>query len=349
MSHGGAERHGQVVTSGTRAAPGSPGIVGAMNQTSLAAPVVAQVRGIRKTYGEVTALDGVDLTITRGEIVAILGPNGAGKTTLLEILLGLRESDAGSATLFGARPGAPGGSARIGAMLQDTDVPELLTVREIVDLTARYYPLALPVNEALARADLTAKANERATKLSGGQRQRLSFAMSIVGDPDLLFLDEPTAALDVVARRAFWAQVREFAVLGKTVLFSSHHLDEVSAVADRVVVIQAGRVVADGGPREIAARFGAKEIRMVTDADTASLRTLPGVTEVQVLDTHEDGHADEGHSDEGHAVVLTCTTPEQALAALFAAGRRVEGLTVTDADLEAAFVRLTATDDRSSR
>ncbi len=329
----GAERHGQVVTTGTRAGVGSAGIVDDMsNDTALAAPVVAQVRGIRKQYGQVTALDGVDLSISRGEIVAILGPNGAGKTTLLEILLGLREADAGVATLFGDRPGTPAGAARIGAMLQDTDVPELLTVREIVDLTARYYPLALPVAEALERADLSAKAAERATKLSGGQRQRLSFAMAIVGDPDLLFLDEPTAALDVTARRAFWEQVRGFAALGKTVLFSSHHLDEVASVADRVVVIQAGRIVADGGPRDIAARFGAKEIRMVTDADPELLRKLPGVTGVQTQETRENRRA----------VSVTCTAPERALAALFAGESHVEGLTVTDADLEAAFVRLTA-------
>ncbi|WP_312718071.1 ABC transporter ATP-binding protein [Mobilicoccus sp.] len=301
--------------------------------TTTARPTLVGVHGVAKRYGPVQALAGVDLSVSRGETVAILGPNGAGKTTLIEIMLGLRTADTGTVTLFGGPPGRNGIPERVGAMLQDTDVPELLTVAEIVHLVRRYYPWSLPTAEILHRADLTDKAGVRATKLSGGQRQRLSFAMAIAGDPDLLFLDEPTAALDVHARRAFWDQMRSFAGLGKTILLSSHNLDEVAALADRVVVIREGRVLADDTPDRIAATFAASEVGLRTDAPSEWLRSLPGMVDVR---------------SSGDVVTLATTEPEADLAALFAAGHRVAGLTVARADLESAFVALTDNHDRSA-
>ncbi len=290
---------------------------------------------LRKTYGPVRAVDGVDLVVDRGQVVAILGPNGAGKTTLIELLLGLRTPDSGTVTLFGARPSSPAVKARVGVMLQDTDVPDALTVREVIALVRRYYPVALPVDELLERADLTDKAAWRASRLSGGQRQRLSFAMAIAGDPDLLFLDEPTAALDVTARRSFWQQVRGFAELGKTVLYSTHHMDEVDHLADRVVVINNGLVIADGSPAYIKAAVAARQIRLRTDAPPRLLAELPGVIRVEPVAGDE-------------RLVIATNTPEDVLREMFASGYRVADLVVADADLESAFVHLTSTSGEAS-
>jgi ABC-2 type transport system ATP-binding protein len=300
----------------------------AMGTPATTTPVV-DVRDVHKTYGDVRAVDGIDLRVGQGEVVAILGPNGAGKTTLIEIMLGLRTADAGEVRLFGTGSRHVHVKARVGAMLQDTDVPEMLTVGEIVALVGRYYPFALPTAEVLQRAELSAQAGQRANKLSGGQRQRLSFAMAIVGDPDILFLDEPTAALDVEARRAFWTQVRGFAALGKTVLFSSHNMEEVAALAQRVVVVNHGRIIADGHPTEIAATIATRTISLVTDADAETLTALPGV----------HGVVPEHESDR---LVLTTPEPERVLKEIFARGYAVSRLSVSDADLESAFLHLTA-------
>jgi len=214
--------------------------------------VVLQAQGLTKRYRDVVALHDVDLTVEAGELIALLGPNGAGKTSLIEILLGIRAADAGRVEVLGGAPTARAIRARVGAMLQDTEVPESQTVREVVDLTRHYYPWALPQAEILARSGLAEKAGTRVRRLSGGQRQRLSFAMAIAGDPELLFLDEPTAALDVEARRSFWAQIRELTAAGTTVLFSLHHPDEVQGLVDRVV-ITGGRIVADGTVEQVQA------------------------------------------------------------------------------------------------
>jgi len=296
--------------------------------------VIIEAGGVRKRYGNVQALDGIDLTITRGEVVAILGPNGAGKTSLIEVLLGMRRADEGSVSLLGQSPTAVGIRARIGAMLQDTDAPKSQTVGEIVDLVAHYYPWALPIEEVLQRADLLSKRDNRVAQLSGGQRQRLSFAMAIVGDPDVLFLDEPTAALDVEARRALWQQVRGFAELGKTVLFSTHNMDEADALADRIVVISAGRIVADGSPAHIKSLVAARQIQVTSDIPLACLRDHPRVRSVE---------ATSAVSDEPNLPHLTIHTAdaEGLLAEIFTGGYVVAHLTVSDTDLESAFVRLT--------
>jgi ABC-2 type transport system ATP-binding protein len=305
-----------------------------------------QARGLRKTYGDTRAVDGIDLSVPAGQVVAILGANGAGKTTLIEMLLGMRRPDAGEVALFGQRPGSRAVKARVGAMLQDSDIPQSLTVAEIVGLVATYYPRAVDVGEALRRADLTAKADTRANQLSGGQRQRLSFAMAIVGAPDLLFLDEPTAALDVEARRAFWEQVRGYAAEGVTVLFASHHMGEVEALADRVVVVHRGRVVADDTPAHVAGAVATRRISLTTDVPESRLRELVGTVAVHRSGT--GGIAPDGLTDglaDGPADGLTrydidSTAPEQAVGALFRGGARVDRLVVGDADMETAFLHL---------
>jgi len=226
-------------------------------------------------------------------------------------------------------------------MLQDTDAPESLTVTEMVELVGHYYPYALPTADVLRRADLSHHAAKRVAQLSGGQRQRLSFALAIVGDPDLLFLDEPTASLDVHARQAFWQQVEEFAGLGKTILFSTHNLPEADLAADRIVVINRGRVVHDGTPTQIKALIPAKTITMTTDATLDELGRLEGVKSAVPVD-HSGTHGIPTSPSYGlRRVQLQVAIAEPVLRALFAANHHVEDLTVTEASLEQAFLHLT--------
>jgi ABC-2 type transport system ATP-binding protein len=205
---------------------------------------VLELEKVHKTYGGAPALEGLDLTVERGEIVAILGPNGAGKTTAFELLLGLVRPTSGTVRVLGERPGNRA-RGRTGAMLQSAGLPEQTTVRELVRLIARSYPQALDVDDVLARTALTKRARRTVTTLSGGERQRLLLALALVGAPELLLLDEPTAAMDVASRRTFWEQARASVLDGATILFATHDLSEASAVADRVLVISQGRLVAD--------------------------------------------------------------------------------------------------------
>ncbi|MPV36372.1 ATP-binding cassette domain-containing protein [Georgenia subflava] len=204
---------------------------------------VLEMRGVRKSYPGVEALDGLDLAVERGEIVAVLGPNGAGKSTAFELLLGLVRPTAGTVEVLGHAPGRVRG--RVGAMLQSAGLPEQVTVRELVRLVGRSYPQALEVDDVLARTSLTKRAARTVTNLSGGERQRLLLALALVGAPEVLLLDEPTAAMDVASRRSFWDQARASVEDGATVLFATHDLAEAAAVADRVLVVSAGRLVAD--------------------------------------------------------------------------------------------------------
>lgn len=240
-------------------------------------PAVIVAAGLTKRYGDLVAVDGLDLAIGQGDIVAILGPNGAGKSTTIEMLLGLRTPTRGTIRVFAAEPNAKATRARVGAMLQESHAPETLTVAEAIDLVRHYYPVALGLDDILGRADLLDKRSSRVGQLSGGQQQRLNFALAIAGDPDLLFLDEPTAALDVSARLMFWEQVRGLAAQGKTILFSTHNLAEADALADRVVVISHGRIVADGTPRRSKLTVAARTVRLVTDVLADTIAAMPGV------------------------------------------------------------------------
>ena len=235
---------------------------------------------LTKSYGAARAVRWLDLAIAPGETVALLGPNGAGKTTTIDMILGLTRPDHGSVSVFGLPPAAAVRAGQVGGMLQTGSPLDHLRVRELVALMASYYPHPLGVDDVLALTGTDGFAGQWTTKLSGGQAQRVRFAAALVGDPDLLVLDEPTAAIDVEGRREFWQAMRAFAERGKTVLFATHYLEEADAFADRIVLMARGRIVADGPATEIKAQAGLRTIRAtLPDADLAALAALPGVLE----------------------------------------------------------------------
>jgi ABC-2 type transport system ATP-binding protein len=285
--------------------------------------------GVVKSFGTVRALDGADLTIPRGETVALLGRNGAGKSTAIGLLLGLDEPDAGTVRLFGETPAGAVAAGRVGAMLQDGRPIRRVTVRELVTFVASTFPRPLPVDTVLGLAGLTALAGRRVDKLSGGQAQRVRFAVALAGGPELIVLDEPTTALDVEARRAFWDSMRAYADRGNTVLFSTHYLEEADHNADRIVVIDHGRIVADGTGERIKSAAGGHLVSFdLADGgvqETTGLGLLPGVVSVEVR-----GDRARLRTDDSDATVI-------ALAARGAI-RRLE---VTPATLEDAFLALT--------
>ncbi|MFE5832314.1 ATP-binding cassette domain-containing protein [Streptomyces sp. NPDC056488] len=240
-------------------------------------------RGATRTYGAVRAADGLDLTVRRGETVALLGRNGAGKSTAIGLLLGLDEPDGGLVELFGGPPSRAVAAGRVGAMLQEGRPVPRVTVRELVGFVARTYPAPMPVAEALALAGLTGLAGRRADRLSGGQAQRVRFAVALVGNPELIVLDEPTAALDVEARQEFWEAMRGYARRGNTVLFSTHYLEEADAYADRIVVLDSGRVAADGTSEQLKRAVGGGLVSFgLAGGPTAWLDSLPGVTSYEI-------------------------------------------------------------------
>jgi ABC-2 type transport system ATP-binding protein len=287
-----------------------------------------RLTGLRKSFGDLTAVDGVDLTIPRGETIALLGPNGAGKSTTIDLLLGLGTPEDGEVTIFGMSPTDAVSTGRLGVMLQVGEVIRDVTVRELVTVMASLFATPLPVEETLALAGLTEIADRRTNKLSGGETQKVRFALALVPDPELLVLDEPTVALDVEARQGFWSTMREFARRGKTVLFATHYLEEADAYADRVVLMARGQVVADGSTSEIKALVGSRTIQAtLPGAAAAELEGLPGVQ-------HADVH--------GATISLTCTDSDLALRALLDIHPVVHDIEVRGAGLEQAFMVLTA-------
>jgi ABC-2 type transport system ATP-binding protein len=294
---------------------------------------VAGIRlaGLSKTFrspeGPVHAVAGIDLEIAPGETLALLGPNGAGKSTTIEMMLGLTRPDAGTASVFGLAPEEAVDAGSVGAMLQTGAPIRDLSVRELVTMMASLYPAPLPIDEALELAGIGPLAGRRTQKLSGGETQRVRFAVAVVADPELLVLDEPTVAMDVESRRAFWAAMRAFVAREKTVIFATHYLDEADAYADRVVLMANGAIVADGPPTEIKAMVGSRRIRAtLPGADRALLAALPGVTDVDLR---------------GDAITLICSNSDTALRALLDASPDVRDIEVTGAALEDAFVQLT--------
>jgi ABC-2 type transport system ATP-binding protein len=238
------------------------------------APAV-RVTGLTKRYGEVTAVHGLDLTIAPGEVVALLGPNGAGKSTTIDMMLGLSRPDAGTVSVYGVSPATAIRDGKVGAQLQSGGLLPDVTVAEIVGLSAALHKRNRPVAGVLRTAGLTDLAKRRVSALSGGQQQRVRFAMALVADPDLIVLDEPTTGLDVEARRAFWAAMREETEQGRTVLFATHYLEGADDYADRIVLMHAGSVVADGTSAQIKSVVSGRTIRAtLPGADMASLMTL---------------------------------------------------------------------------
>ena len=258
---------------------------------TIPARVVASLEGVSKNYGEVRALRNVNFSVRAGQVVALLGPNGAGKTTAVKLLLGLLQPNSGKTRVFGGDPTNPQNRMRTGAMLQVGRVPETLRVREHIDLFSSYYPNPMPLEEVLAAAGLEKLRDRKFGDLSGGQRQRTLFALAICGDPDLLFLDEPTVGLDVEARRALWEEIRRLVERGKTVLLTTHYLEEADALADRVAVINQGEIIAEGTPAEIKAQTAASASAASPRSAWRALLQIPGVTDVR-----EDREAVEIHA-----------------------------------------------------
>lgn len=290
-------------------------------------PPPVELTEATKTFGPVTALDRVDLRVRPGETVAVLGPNGAGKTTAISLMLGLRAPTSGSARLFGRDPREPSSRERVGVMLQESGVPSTLKVREALELFRRLYRRPTSVAAALEAAGLEEKAGARIGDLSGGQRQRLYFALAIVGDPELLILDEPTVGLDVESRHGFWKQIRQMVADRKTVVLTTHYLEEADALADRIVVIDHGRIIAEGSPAAIKSRVGGKTIRFRADGvGEDDLRRLPGVRRVNRT---ADGFE------------LYSLEAEATLARLFQEGIVISDLEVVGARLEEAFLAIT--------
>ncbi len=288
------------------------------------------VKTFRSPAGPVQAVRGVDIDIAPGETVALLGPNGAGKSTTIDMLLGLTAPDAGEVHVFGMTPRDAVAHGAIGAMLQTGALIGELSVRELVTMMASLYPEPLAVDDVLQLAGITEIAKRMTNRLSGGESQRTRFAVAMVSNPDLLVLDEPTVAMDVESRRAFWAAMRAFVAREKTVVFATHYLDEADAYADRVVLMATGAIVADGPPTEIKAMVGSRRIRAtLPGAERAMLAALPGVTDVELR---------------GEAIVLTCSDSDAALRALLEGSPDVRDIEVTGAGLEDAFVQLTHED-----
>jgi ABC-2 type transport system ATP-binding protein len=299
-----------------------------VNTTEISTGAAVMLAGLRKSYGDVHAVAGVDLTIAPGEVVALLGPNGAGKSTTVDMLLGLTRPDTGTVTVFGTSPHDAVADGTIGAMLQGGALLEDATVGETVAMVASLHRKPMPVVEALRRGGVEDLADRRCTKLSGGQKQRVRFAVALVSDPDLLVLDEPTAAMDVQTRREFWKSMHGFTSAGRTVLFATHYLEEAENYADRVVLMRAGRVVADGSVAEVTSLVSGRVIRAaVPGAAEAALATLPGVTDVEVRATQ---------------AVISSADSDTTLRALLAGYPQAHDIEVATVGLEDAFLSLTS-------
>ena len=286
----------------------------------------AELRGVSKRYGQVTALDGVDLTLGTGQVTAILGPNGAGKTTAVRLILGLAQPTSGTVRLLGHDPLDASARQRVGVMLQVSKVPETLRVAEHIHLFSSYYPSPLTASEIIAAAGLAGLEHRAFGKLSGGQRQRLLFALAICGDPDFLVLDEPTVGLDVEARRGFWNEMRRLVSRGRSLLLTTHYIEEAEALADRIVILQAGRIIADGSPADIKAQVSGRHIRCVTKLSPDDVTAIPGVRSVR--------------QDQETTVVLAAKV-EPVVRELLARDSSLAELEITRSNLEDAFLELT--------
>jgi ABC-2 type transport system ATP-binding protein len=292
------------------------------------------VKSFRTGQGVVHAVRGVDISIAPGETVALLGPNGAGKSTTIDMMLGLLPPDAGSVSLFGMSPrdavktGAIGGMLQVGSLIRD------LSVRELVTMMAALYPNPMPVDEVLELTGAAEFAHRRTQKLSGGQSQRVRFAAALVSNPDLLVLDEPTAAMDVEGRHSFWTTMRGFAARRKTVLFATHYLEEADSYADRIILMARGRIVADGSASEIKATVGSRTIRAtLPGVPMPELAALPGVA---------------GADRRGDDVLLRCIDSDAAARVLFATYPALRDVEIVGAALEQAFLQLTGDEDAGS-
>jgi ABC-2 type transport system ATP-binding protein len=296
----------------------------------VSSPIAAvEAKGLHKSFGKVKAVDGIDLTIRPGEIVAFLGPNGAGKTTTIDMVLGLSRPDQGAVQVYGGSPRAAVSRGLVSAVMQSGGLLKDITVRDTVRLTASLFAASRPVDEVLERAGIREIAGRKVEKCSGGQQQRLRFAMALLCDPGLLVLDEPTTGMDVEGRRDFWSAIRADAARGRTVVFATHYLDEADAYADRIVLMRQGRIVADGSAAEIKNFASGRTVRAsLRGADEAALRAIAGVEEVEV-------RADS---------VLVRSQDSDAVARYLLSRTAARDLEISSHNLEDAFVALTSDD-----
>ncbi len=298
---------------------------------SVSAPPALCFQDVVHHYGRHLALDGLTFEVARGQTIALLGPNGAGKSTTISLLLGLLRTQTGSVQVLATTPQEAVASGRVGAMLQTgsgSGLPPGVRVDTTLRLVRKLYPRPAPFEVTVERAGIAALLSRQTNRLSGGQAQRVRFALAIAGDPELIFLDEPTAAMDVVGRRSFWEMIRQFGEEGRTIVFATHHLQEADRVADRIVVVNHGRVVADGPSAMLKAAVATKRIRLFCETpDECLFDSLDGVTDVAVR---------------GCAVVLDSLDADATVRDLVSRNVAFRDLEVSCAGLEDAFVALTS-------
>ena len=292
--------------------------------------VLAQLSDVRKCYGRVTALDGIDLDLRGGEVLALLGANGAGKTTAVGLLLGLLAADSGTVRLFGLSPQSLPARRRIGVMLQSAGLPEGSKVGELIELTRSYYPHPRSTVECVAMAGLEGLLDRRYGQLSGGQQRRVQFALAVCGRPQLLFLDEPTTGLDIDARQGLWRAIRTLVRQGSSVLLTTHYLEEAEALADRVVVLHHGRIVAAGSMDEVRAHVSQRRIRCATMVDAAIVAGWPTVRGAQ--------------TEAGRLQIITSGAAEPVVRRLLELDPGLCELEIQRAGLAEAFIELTGGD-----
>jgi ABC-2 type transport system ATP-binding protein len=290
--------------------------------------IVASLAGVTKKFGEITALNSINLNVRAGELLAVLGPNGAGKTTAVRLMLGLSTPLSGKIAVFGRDPRAASARGRIGAMLQVARVPETLKVKEHINLFRSYYANPLSLQSTLEAAGLEGMEDRLFGGLSGGQKQRVLFALAICGNPDLLFLDEPTVGLDITTRHLIWQQIRRLMQQGRTVVLTTHYLEEVDALADRVIVLNHGVIVAEGTSAEIKSRTAQRKIRCATRLRRNEIENIPEVAAVS--------------EQESRMEILTAHV-EPVLRELFLLDPNLSGLEVTNSTLEDAFLKIVET------
>jgi ABC-2 type transport system ATP-binding protein len=292
-------------------------------------PPAIRLTGLTKRFGSLLAVNDIDLTIRPGEVVALLGPNGAGKSTTIDLTLGLSLPTAGSAQLFGGDPRAAIVTGRVGAMLQGGALLPTTTVRESIALIHALHRHPMSVDDAMERAGIADLAKQKIASLSGGQMQRARFAVAVVSNPDLMILDEPTAAMDVGARHSFWGSMREFTNQGKTVVFATHYLDEADTFADRIVIMSAGRIIADGTPSEVKSVVSGRTLSFTLSGttDDAAVRSLPGVT---VLERR------------GSRLSLTTEDSDATLRRLLADYPAASDIEIVSRNMDDAFMALTS-------
>lgn len=288
--------------------------------------VVASLERVTKKFGNVTALNDIGLAIPQGRILGLLGPNGAGKTTMVRLLLGMMRPNQGRVTVFGGDPTNASVRVRIGAMLQVAKVPETLKVREHIQLFSSYYPQPLTNAETLALAGLESVAGRLFGELSGGQKQRMLFALALCGNPDLIVLDEPTVGMDVEARHGLWDRVRDLVSRGKTIILTTHYLDEADALSDQIVVINNGSVIAHGAPQEIKSSIGGKLIRCASVLTADDVKCIPGVLQAR---------------ENRGMLEIRASNPDDVVRTLLSRDPGLSGIEVTSTSLDEAFLALT--------